>query len=251
MEDVLLALGIFVAIIAILIGLRAKVGDKFEIKNSDILMALIPIAFWLVLTGKIKIVEFGGFKVEAAFREASQASVSPQITPMKLPVEPLTMDPKTGVDQIPKLLQNQTKALVFQLGYGGYYGPAIEEYVLRLTEFPYLRYIIIQHRDGTFAGIADAEALAAKFKTQPGQSARQLERGLVESNLAVLAELPGFLPAEHAIQENIEIQHALEKLEDLKRETLPVVDSNGRFIGIAERTQLVSSMILDVARRVK
>jgi hypothetical protein len=251
MTDVLMALGIFIAIIVLLMGLRAKIGEKFEIRNSDILMALIPVAIWLVLTGKVTIVEFGGFKIEAAFREASQASVAPQITPVKLPVEPLTMDPKRGVEQIPALIENKTKALVFRLGYIGYYGPAIEEYLQRLTAFPYLKYIVIQNPDGTFVGLADARELWAMFAGRLRYTADDFARWIIESNTTALSQLLGYVSSQHAINENLEIQKALEQLYTLQRETLPVVDNNGKFVGMVEQSQLVSSMLLDVAKRIR
>lgn len=60
-------------------------GTKFEIKNSDILLAVVPIAFWFVLTGKVSSLEFGDFKIEAAFVEAAEASVRSQVTAIELP----------------------------------------------------------------------------------------------------------------------------------------------------------------------
>lgn len=251
MNDLLIALGLFVAIIVLLIALRSKIGEKFEIKNTDILLALIPVALWLFLTGKVTLIEVGGFKLENAFISASRASVAGQVTQVKLPVEELTMDPKRGVDRIPALIENKTNALVFRLGYTGYYGPAIEEYLQQLTDYPYLKYIVIQNVDGSFAGLADARALQSIFTTRTQFTSNDFERWIVQADRNALNRLPGYTPSENAISETIEIQKALERLSELNLESLPVVDNRGYFVGMAERSQLVSSMLLDVANKIR
>ena len=44
MNTVIIALGIFAVILALLVALRAKTGNRIDIKNSDIVLALVPVA---------------------------------------------------------------------------------------------------------------------------------------------------------------------------------------------------------------
>lgn len=190
MYDLFLALSIFIVIIIIMIALRFKIGERFEVKNSDILIALIPVALWLVLTGKIQKLEFGEFKIEAAFVEASRSSIEKQVTPIKLPVEPLIMNPKRGVEEIPDLIRNKTEALVFRLGYRGYYGPAIEEYLRKLSEYPFFKYIAINKNDGSFFALADSRALNFYFKLRRGGiTSSDFEHWLGTSDRVALSKL--------------------------------------------------------------
>ena len=250
MNDLALALAVFVLILTIMVTLRTKIGEKFEVKNSDVLTALIPIAFWFILTGKIQRLEFGEFKIEAAFVEASKAAVAPQITPVKLPVESVRMDPKGSVEEIPRLIRNKTEALVFQLGYGGYYGPAIEEYLRQLSGLPFFKYVVINQSDGKLVGLADARELNSVFSAG-GVRYDDFARWINESDTASLANLPGFVSAKNAIEEDTDKQTALERMETLNSEALPVVNKEEKFVGTVDRSRLVSSLILEVARKVE
>jgi hypothetical protein len=40
-------------------------------------------------------------------------------------------------------------------------------------------------------------------------------------------------------------------MEDLKMDFLPVVNSQGKFVGIAGRTQITANLIIDVVRKLE
>ncbi len=249
---IVLALAVFVFVVAFMVVLRAKVGERFEVRNSDILVAIILIAIWLTLAGKVRIVEFGGFKMEAAFVQASQATIAKDVTKVRLPVEPVVVDPKAGVEQIPRLIRNKTEALLFQLGYGGYYGPAIEEYLRELSRAPFFKYVVLTRPDGTFFGLADGRELSTLLTTRDGRlRSEDFARALKSSDEAALAQLPGFLSAADAIRPDADKRTALEQMEARSLERLPVVDEARRFVGVVDRSHLASSLIIEVARRVK
>ena len=140
MSDLFISLAIFVIVIALMMILRLKVIKNFEIKQADVWVALIPVALWLLLSGRIQKLEFGDLSIQTAFVEATETPITKQITPIELPVESIRIDLKRGVDEIPKLIQNKTQALYFELGYGRYYGPAIESYLQQLGEYPFFKY---------------------------------------------------------------------------------------------------------------
>ena len=252
MIDLAIILGMFVLVLALLVVLRLKFGSRFEIRNTDILIALIPVALWLVFAGKIKSLEFGGFKIEAAFAEAAKESVKHQVTPVKLPVERVRVDLKRGVEEIPKLIRHRTEALIFKLGYGSYYGPAIEEYLRRLTASPFLKYVVIQNTDGTFFGLLDARELNAFLNVHThGLDARKFAKWLNRSDRVALSNLPGFIAQENAINEETDKRSALQMMDRLDRDFLPVVDKLKRFVGVVKRSRLTASLIVDVANKIK
>ncbi len=252
MEVLILAIGGFLVILFVLVLLRVKTGNRFEIKNSDIILALIPIALWLLLTGKIQKFEFGELKIETAFVKASQSGIAPQVTALKLPVEDVRMDPKAGIEEIPRLIEKETEALVFRLGYGGYWGPAIQQYLDELLKFPFLKYIIIEKEDGKLVGTVGARELTSILQAPgSGYTPDDFAHWINSSNLQLLERLPGFVSAKDAINKDTNKQLALERMESLNIEALPVIDKEGRFVGIVDRSRLTASLIIDVARQIK
>ena len=79
---------VFFVIIVMAVLFRRFTGNKYEVKNSDIVLALIPVMIGLLITGKIKSFQFGDLKVETAIVQASQAAIEEQVVELKgLPVE--------------------------------------------------------------------------------------------------------------------------------------------------------------------
>lgn len=171
---------------------------------------------------------------------------------MKLPIESVRMDPKRGIEEIPRLIKNKTEALIFQLGYGGYYGPAIEEYLRRLSEYSFFKYIIIIDSDGKFVGMMDARELNSIFMSPEAPfNSTDFARWINMSDTSSLTNLSGFLSAKDAIKDDSDKQRALERMEALNTETLPVIDEVGKFVGVVDRSRLTASLIIDVANKVQ
>lgn len=159
--NITISAGAFLAILAVLVLFRAK-NSKYEVRPTDIVVAVLPIVLFLLVTGKIQKFEFGEFKIESAFVKASTSSIASQVTPLRgLPSEPVRIDPKLGVAEIPHLIERKTEGLLFRLGHGGYWGPAIEEYLVSLVKYPFLRYVIMEDKDGAFFAMANARELTA------------------------------------------------------------------------------------------
>ncbi|MDH5683337.1 MAG: CBS domain-containing protein [candidate division WOR-3 bacterium] len=248
----IISLLIFVLIIALIIFIRVKFGAKFEIKTSDILIALIPIALWLLLTKKIQKFEIAGFKMELAFVEALEAKINKQITPVKLPVEYLRIGLKQRPGEIPQLVRDKIEALSFQLGDGDYHGPAIEEYLRRLSEHPFFKFIIINNENRRFTGIVEVRKLLSAFLTREGDfKLDNFAQWINENDTLALYQLPGFVSAKDGIRKDTDKQTALEKMDSLNIETLPVVDEHGKFAGVVDRSRLTASLIIDVANKLK
>lgn len=249
-----LSIGTFIAILALLLFLRSR-NSKLEIRATDIVVATLPVLIYLLVSGNIQKLEFGegGVKIETAFVKASATAINSQVATLTgLPVDPAQMDTKRGVEEIPLLLEKKTEGLVFRLGYSGYYGPAIQEYLAKLTAQPYLKYIVIQNSDGTFFGLTDARQLSAMLSNPFGPvKADELARWLSNSNRASFAKLPGFIAAEHAMKTSADKREALQLMEKMNVDTLPVVDEKNLYVGNVNRARLTASLILDVSKELK
>jgi hypothetical protein len=243
------------------VWVRAKTGSKYEIKISDIALVLIPLLFWLIGTGKIQKFAVGGveFETAQAFIVASEEPIESQValkSPLSIEdvVQTPERDVKGAVSQIPRLIKKKTEALEFRLGHGGYWGPAIKEYFESLDAYAFLRYAIIYSQDGTLFGVFEAKDLLRYFREKGGKAYHSFAEYLNNPNeryVQRLKDLPGFIPGEFAVTSDANKRFVLEQMEKLKRDTLPVVDSNRRFVGMVERTQLTASLIIDVAKKLE
>lgn len=247
-----ISVGTFIAILGILVLLRAK-NSKYEVRPTDIVVAVLPIAIFLLVTGKIQKFEFGEFKIESAFVKAATSSIASQVTPLRsLPSEPVRIDPKLGVNEIPHLIERKTEGLLFRLGHGGYWGPAIEEYLGSLVKYPFLRYIIMEDKDGTFFAVANARELTALLMSaNPTYTSKEFAEWLNSSDKSSLKKLPGFISSESAVSETTDKSQALELMESLNADNLPVINKDKRFSGIVNRSRLTASLIIDVAKQLK
>ena len=252
MNTILVSFGIFAIALVIIIAIRAKAGPKFEIKNTDIILALVPLALWLFLTGKVQEFALGDFKIVAsAIKDASKSPVSTQVT--KLPVETIHTETKEGVEKIPALLERHTQALSFSFGMGHhYYGPAIHRYFDALTKSPSFKYVVINNEDGSFFGMGDAQQMGALFNVFGGiDYADSFANWLNSSDKEKVSKMPGFISSEMSLKQGADKQRALRLMDSLDVQTLPVVNNKDQFEGIVDRAKLTASVLVDIADRLE
>jgi hypothetical protein len=249
METFVIAVLSFGILLAVLVGIRMKIKSGFEFKNSDILLALVPVALWLFLTGKIQRLQIAGVNIESAFMEASESEVAPRVSDLSaLPVEPVVTGPKGGLDRIPDLVENRSQALSFRLGAGGYQGDAIRDYLDELTQYPFLEHIVFTNPDNTFYGWADARQIAAIIrKTGSRYDAAALAQWINRADHQALEQLPGFVSARQALRTSTDKGTALQQMDALDAEALPVLDEAGGLAGVVTRSRLTAGLLADIA----
>lgn len=249
----LASVGTFLSMLVGLVLLRARTANRFEVKNTDVILAIIPIALVLLVTGKIKSFQFGDLRVEAALKEASESAITPQVAPVKgLPIRDIEISPKGGIEVIPLLIAGRVEALEFRLGHGGYYGPAISEYFRRLAESPAWRYVILDNPDGSLYAMTDGKELAAQLRSESPQfTVEQFAEWLNRADRDALSRLPSFISVDHSVSEETDKGEALQRMESLGTDILPVTDRNRRFVGLVERSRLTASLIIDVTQQLK
>jgi hypothetical protein len=254
MSTAAIALLIFTALLALLVVLRAKTGNKVDIRNSDIVLALVPVALWLFLTGKVQEFGFGEVKIVAAIKMASTAPVGPEVSKLTIDAvrEPVRMMSKAGPDVIPQMINTKSQALSFTIGQGGYVGPAISDYLDQLTQYPFLRYLVLNNPDGTFFGIADARQVEEIARApRPRFTPYNLAEWINAGSKAELEDLPGFVSAAQALHRKDDKRKALEMMNAADTPVLPVLDEDGKFDGIVDRSKLAASILTEIAQRVE
>ena len=255
----LLILGIVLLISSILI--RARLGEKYELKTIDLVLIILPLLFVLLISGKLKVLDAFGVKADFSelFADAAKTEIQGQVADTATPavdevVQMLEMAGKGGVSEIPRLIENRTQALVFRLGHGGYYGPAIKQYFEALYASSYLKYLIVVDQNSKLFCLYDVLDLAVHFRTEGEHAYDEFARWLnnpSERTPDSLRRLPGFVGKDQAMLRDSSKRTALERMDVLGVNSLPVVDAEGNFAGMVERSRLTSSLILEVADRIE
>lgn len=245
-------LAAFLLILALMVGMRLR-NSKFEVKTTDIILALFPLVIYLLQSGKIKELSFGDLTIKTAFVEASGSKIESQVAPLTgLPSRKISMDPKRGVGEIPRLIAKKTEGLKFYLNYPGYYGPAIKEYITELTRHPFLKYIILEKEDGTFFGLADARAFNALIANRNADiNSNKFADWLIQGNEDELRTLPGFISQNQAVYSTMDKGQVLQRMEDMNVDVLPSLSPDKKFVGVVDRSRLTASLIIDVTHRLK
>ncbi|MNJ35580.1 hypothetical protein [Pseudomonas alkylphenolica] len=243
----LLALG--VVLVAGSILMRVFSAGKYEVKTSDLVFLVIPLVVVALATGKIKGFDIFGVKVSEIWVEAAQTKIENQVAANTVQdaVEVLTSASK-GSD-LAQLLERRIEALEFRLGYRGYDGEAISNYFDKLVGSSYLRVIVVNEDDGQLFGLYNAANLNGYLRASD-RGFEAFQQLLSEKDRETLAKMPGFVGADQALSTSSTKREALERMEKLRRDVLPVID-NGGFIGTVERTKLTASLILAVTDKLE
>ncbi len=249
------------ALLVTAVILRARFGEKYELKTIDLVLIIVPLLLVLLITGRVKMLDAFGVKADFSklFTDAAEDTIKPQTALISTPdlsgeINLLSMETKQGVGKIPELVENQIEALVFQLGHGGYYGPAIKQYIDALQASSYLQYIIVLDQQEKLFGIYEVPDLLIYFRINPNDPYSKIAGWLNrpdERALNELRRLPGFIDARLSVQRKQSKRAVLTRMDSLRVNSLPVVDENRRFVGTIERSELTASLILEVVNRLE
>lgn len=250
----IVATGIAILLLVALVSLRTISRGKAEVKMTDTVIALIPVVVALFATGQIARLTVGpeGVAVERtreAILEAAATSVSgPNGGLSPIEPEPLETFGKSGTDKIAEYAQRGIQGLTFQVG-GSYVADIMQQYVVRLSDSPQFRFIVLV--DGErFYGMIEAGKLMAFVgryaETQDRTDWKTIERW-IEDEPEQFRALSGFVGHEMALPHDTNKRVALQRLQDMDTDWLPVLDNKGRLAGTVDQARLTASLILEVA----
>lgn len=239
--------------------LRSHYSDKYDPRIIDLILIILPLLFVLLVTGKLQVFDAFGIKADLSelFADAAGTTIEQQVAAKSSPgvdevVHMLEMATKGGVRKIPELIENKTEALIFQLGHGGYYGPAIQQYFDALYASSYLQYLIIKDKEGKLFALYNVLDLNVYFRINKPNAYEDFAHWLNKADNASkesLSKLPGFVGAEQALAREMSKRDVLKRMDNLRLDSLPVIDKSGVFVGTVERSQLTASLILEVVSR--
>lgn len=242
--DILLALGIFVISMALVLGARRFVGKDYEIKNSDVMIGIVPLALWLILSGKISSIEYGDLRIVTAFRNANEKQVSGSVTDIYR--SDIIAEDKGSIYELERVLRSKPEALTFYAGAGRYDVNVFREYIDQLSKST-LRFLVIKERNRQFLGIVSVNDFLAQVQSdRPPFSVRDFVGWLNSGNALSIKGIRGMVTVENALPPNASKQTALAEMIALNSKFIPVVN-NGEFEGILEMDRLSTSLLMDIS----
>ncbi|WP_068827915.1 CBS domain-containing protein [Pseudomonas sp. BMS12] len=258
-STILLLLLAGIALVAGSLLLRVFSAGKYEIKTIDLVFLVIPLLLVALATGKLKGIDMFGVKADLSelLTDAAKGKIKEQVAPSEQltvqdAVQVVEMAGKGGIQQLRVLIERRIEALELRLGHGGYYGPALKTYFEALSGSSYLRVVVVNQPDGKLFGMFNAANLISYLRVAGDggyQQFQQLLNSSSASNWAELSKLPGFVAVQSAVTSTTSRRDALERMETLRTDSLPVVNQDGYFMGTVERSKLTASLILAVTRK--
>ena len=245
--------------LALLIGsvlMRVLSSGKYEVKTIDLVFIVVPLLLVGLATGRLQGLDLFGVKADLSTLFADDANREikvgqPPVSSVDDVTQFIEAPGKGGLGEIPRLIENKTEAISFRLGAGGYVPWMIKEYFEKLYGTSYLKFIVIENPDGTLFGVFTAADLIAYMRAAQDQGYQQFgdlinygDDGARE----MLARLPGFVSVDSAATTTTTKREALERMEQLDRSALPVVDADRRFVGTVERSKVIASLLLTVTK---
>ena len=226
----------FFLILLAITAINTRVNGGFKVETSWIATALSPTVIWLLATGQLA--ELGGFGLTFKLREATAKPYSLSLEGRKIESGPVSMDEKGGIGKIDEFIQRRVAAMVLQIGRKGYYSNwAIQEYLQRLTQYDFFRYVVFTGSNGRFQGLVSARSLLDRLQKQNLDLVGMIEGGSISGLDEVITAF---------VSTNSNKREALKKMDDQNLTELPVVNEAGQFIGITGRDKLISSVVLDL-----
>lgn len=228
------------------LGVLWVATKKLEITESATLIAVLILGVIIYGVASGRLTEFagpGGWK--AVFSEAAKGPVLPlgDQSAQQLIVSPIESIPKGEVQNFVRRMAQRRDAkpiiLTMKVQGGGLYISADVDFVLfNLLQFPDFQFVVFLDSANHF----QAYMLPWILKSQLLQPEGGVLIGAVNNgDLPTVQSHPGM--RQETISPKITNAEALEKMDQLGLDAIPIVDEQRQVIGIAERQRILSKML--------
>lgn len=210
-------------------------------------LLLIPVLVYVIITGKLE--EFkapGG--LEAKFVKVANESVSAASETVKPSVEDMQIIRKSSSALLDKKREEINEAqpivMIMELGKGGYERDLALGYLEVLSQFRNFKFVVFVDTSNRFLGYMPS--WAAKGLLVKNELGGEFINVINTGRTSDLFRYPGF------VTETISTQwtnaDALHEMTRQNLEALVVIDENKQLIGVVEREQILSRMMLSLVK---
>lgn len=231
---------LFIILVAIVALLRVKTNGQYEIKITDAIFALIPVIILLLLSGQISELQVGDLTVK--LKEDLEKKI----------VEESDLKNSTFLDG--------KKSLVIGVDCDYKVEDDINSNHPMPGGIPY-KYVVFLHncvddkhgnRRAQFWGIISFEDYQTYFLMPHSEFKGKVFLSWVKAkNINKLKTIPSFVNVENSMNLDSNKLSALEKMETLNVDFLPIVNNENLFLGVITKQKLTSSLVLNIATSLK
>lgn len=208
------------------------------------------------MSGKLLEINAGG--VSAKFNATAEESVfsKDEFNARPLEVKKIEVTRKGGFDELTEAIQSNSTSTFIVLTVmlrkeRYYYANILLEYLKRLSKFQdYLFFVILDQDNKVFAYLTSRKAiLILEREMQLNEALPQdRDRFVTALNKGLKDVLRGYELVTTTVKASDTNIFALEKMTELNIDALIVTDENDKLKGVVERVQLLSKLLLAIAK---
>lgn len=192
-------------------------------------VALVPILFFLAVTGRLYRLSGGGFEI--VLQEQARKFISPDAA-TEVDVEPERLDAKVRTAEIEDMKRRAPTALTFELEKTDYYvRGAILDYLETLET---LRYVVFQDANGRFEGYSPVLDFIRLVQNYDVGVVEKIENREILDMEIVHTE---------SIKSDSSNEECLRAMDDYDVNELAVVDSDGKFTGVVTQDEIIRKLV--------
>lgn len=246
------ATAIFASILFLALGLISIWITKgvLDIKGDAVFVSLLlfPILVYMIFSGRLKEIRAPG-GLEAKFVDVAEKPVEATFEPIEASVEDMSVVEKGGMHEMKKTFRkiDESKPIVLTLtlNKGGYYDRlAILEYIKGLSQYRNFKFVVILGQDNKFVAYMPAWRFSQILEMD--SLGNELIAVINSDRIQELQQYPGIVTKTITTKEtNIQ---ALKEMSKQNIEALVVVGEDGRLCGVIEREQVLSRLMLTMAK---
>lgn len=192
-------------------------------------VALVPILFFLAVTGRLNRLSGGGFEID--LQKQARKFISPDAA-TEVDVKPERLDAKVRTSEIEKIKRRSPTALTFELEKEGYYNrEAILDYLESLET---LRYVVFLDTEGGFEGYSAVLDFIRLVQNYDVPIVEKIENRKILDLEIVHTE---------SIKSDSTNEDCLRAMEEHDVNELAVVNSDGKFKGVVTQDDIVRKLM--------
>jgi hypothetical protein len=244
----IVVMAIFIGITIIVVAIITF--QDIKIKNESLLFAVLIFGIYLVLSGRISQLKFMDFEVQVRDVESKTPKII-DASNVEIRADEIRRGediPKGGTDKIkeiiiPKLINDaktNTSQILRLTGIGNKSDSRYKEnrydHQALLEYLKYFNYVVFVDYDGKFSGFSKAAEISTELSND-SEFLNKINRWELVSPI---------IRKNAYVEEGISRKNVLNKMDELGLNTIPVVSSGERYIGVTEKETIIHGIVKDL-----
>lgn len=243
--------GIVVSILFLALGFLAMWLSqeflKLEGETVLVFLLLVPIIVYTIFSGRLSELRAGG--LEAKFVNVARQSVELASETIEPSMGEMEIVAKQGATELPRRIQrlDESKPIILTLTLGkeGHYHREVWlQYMEALSQYRNFKFVVILDHEDKFVAYIPSWAMLQILRVQ--DLGEHFVSKINQSRIRELRQYPGVVTRTISTQStNLD---ALREMTAQNLEALVVIDEDRKLRGVVEREQILSKLLLGMAR---